>query len=181
MELLLTGAEQGLLLSVARNALSARLTGRELALPAEAPAGLWQRLATFVSLHAEGRLRGCIGELEARFPLIESVQRNALHAGFDDPRFEPLRAEELAGLVIEISILTPAERVASREGIEIGRHGVILECQGRRAVFLPQVAPEYGWDVETTLGHLAVKAGLEREAWRGDARLSVFEAMVFSE
>jgi len=78
-------------------------------------------------------------------------------------------------------VLTPLQQIAGPEEIEIGRHGVLLEREGHRAVFLPQVAPEQGWDRETMLDHLAMKAGLPRNAWRSGARFEVFEALVFSE
>ena len=89
--------------------------------------------------------------------------------------------EELPGTDIEISALTPQKPVDSYEAIEVGRHGVVLSKAGRRAVFLPQVAPEQGWDRDTMLSHLAAKAGLPQEAWREDAQFTVFEAEVFAE
>lgn len=177
----LTAADRVLLLGLARAAIAARLAGHEVPLPEAAGAHLYDRAATFVSLHRGRDLRGCIGELEPRFPLLESVRRNALHAAFDDHRFAPLTAGELPGLTIEISVLTPAAPIAGPEAIVIGRHGVILEQHGHRAVFLPQVAPEQGWDTPTMLGYLAAKAGLPRDAWRQGAHLSTFEALVFGE
>ena len=135
----------------------------------------------FVTLTRDGRLRGCIGSIVGTSPLYAEVRANAGNAAFRDPRFPPLEREELDGTEIEISVLTPLVRVAGPEEIEVGRHGVVLEREGRRAVFLPQVAPEQGWDRETMLGHLAVKAGLARDAWRAKTTFDVFEALVFSE
>jgi AmmeMemoRadiSam system protein A len=177
----LTAADRALLLGLARAAIAARLAGHEAPLPEAAGAVLYERAASFVSLHHGRELRGCIGELEARYPLLESVRRNALHAAFDDPRFAPLDADELPGLTIEISVLTPATPIPGPDAIVIGRHGVILEQHGHRAVFLPQVAPDQGWDVPTMLNHLAAKANLPRDAWRQGARLSTFAALVFGE
>ena len=83
---------------------------------------------------------------------------------------------------IEVSVLTPARPIAASEDFIIGEHGIILQCRGRSAVFLPQVAPEQGWDREDTLTNLCYKAGLPFRAWQSeDAKLSVFTAIVFSE
>ena len=107
---------------------------------------------------------------------------HALDAAFNDPRFPPLTAQELQKVRVEISALTPPVPVASYQDIEIGRHGMVLELDGRSAVFLPQVAPEQGWDLATTLTHLAYKAGLPGNAWQDPrARFTVFEAVVFHE
>ena len=96
-----------------------------------------------------------------------------------DPRFAPVSEGELSGLDVEVSVLTPLVSVNGPEDIEIGRHGIVLSAQGRRSVFLPQVAPEQGWDLETTLGHLSLKAGLSPHAWQEGAEFQVFEAEVF--
>ena len=82
---------------------------------------------------------------------------------------------------IEISALSPHRKVESCKDIVIGRHGVIIEKNGRRAVFLPQVAPEQGWNLQETLTHLSIKAGLSSDAWKQGASFRVFEARVFHE
>ena len=103
-------------------------------------------------------------------------------AAFEDPRFPPLSAREFPRIKIEISALTPPVPVASYQDIEIGRHGMVLELGGRSAVFLPQVAPEQGWDLATTLTYLSRKAGLPGNAWKDPrAKFTVFEAVVFHE
>lgn len=136
----------------------------------------------FVTLHKGGMLRGCIGELDPDRPLFEVVMDHALNAAFRDPRFPPVAPEELDTLHIEISALSAPVPAASWADIEIGRHGIILRLQRASAVFLPQVAPEQGWTLETTLRHLSVKAGLEPDAWKDpDALFLVFEATVFDE
>ena len=126
-------------------------------------------------------VRGCIGTLAAHRPLWEDVFANAQNAALADPRFTPVRPDELQRIDLEVSVLTSPREVPRPEDIVIGRHGVILEKQGRRATFLPQVAPEQGWDRETTLAHLARKAGLPADAWRSGARFWVYEAIVFGE
>ena len=147
-------------------------------------AKLREKASCFVTLHtADGGLRGCIGAMEAYEPLVENVVHNAINSAFRDPRFMPVSSlSELEGLVVEISVLTPPEDVDGPDKFVVGEHGVIMFCAGRSAVFLPQVAPEQGWDRETTLSHLSMKAGLSPDAWRSpDARFKVFRAIVFSE
>lgn len=140
------------------------------------PDGLDAPRGVFVTLTVGGRLRGCIGVIEAVRPLGDAVQENALAAGYRDPRFEPLTADEMDDLHIEVSVLTPMRKVGGPDDIEIPRHGVLLTKGGRRAVFLPQVAEEQGWDRDTTLTQLALKAGLDPDDWREGATFSVFEA-----
>ena len=92
-----------------------------------------------------------------------------------------MRAEEAAAIDIEISILTPPRPVGSWKDIVIGKHGMVLSKAGRSAVSLPQVAPEQGWDIDETLTHLSMKAGLPSDAWREGADYLVFEAQVIHE
>lgn len=129
---------------------------------------------------APGRLRACMGVVEAQQPLEEAVVQAAVWAA-QDPRFPRLRADELDGLEVDVSVLSPARRVAGPEAIRVGVHGVILEKDGRRALFLPQVAVEQGWDRDTMLSQLARKAGLRADGWRQGARFEVFTAQVFGE
>jgi AmmeMemoRadiSam system protein A len=140
---------------------------------------LLQERGAFVTLTEEGRLRGCIGTIEGLHPLMEAVAANARAAACRDPRFEPVAPAEVAGLELEVSALTPLVPVAGPHEIEVGRHGVLLTSGGHRAVFLPQVAPEQGWDRDTMLTHLALKAGLAPDGWRRNTRFEVFEAEVF--
>jgi AmmeMemoRadiSam system protein B/AmmeMemoRadiSam system protein A len=129
---------------------------------------------------APGRLRACMGVIEARQPLTDAVVRAAVWAA-QDPRFPRLKADELDGLEVEVSVLSPAHPVAGPSAIEVGTHGVILEKGRHRALFLPQVATEQGWDRRTMLDHLAQKAGLPADGWRSGAQFEVFTAQVFGE
>ena len=140
---------------------------------------LLEHRGTFVTLTAAGRLRGCIGTIEGRRPLVDAVIDSACSAAVADPRFVPVQAEELDSLELEISALTPLRPVSGYQDIEIGRHGIVLSKQGRRSVFLPQVATEQGWDLQTTLTQLALKAGLGPDNWQSDTEFQVFEAEVF--
>ena len=135
----------------------------------------------FVTLNKHGELRGCIGEIVPRREIWKVVREQALNAAFHDPRFSPVQAEELGAIDVEISILTPPRPVGSWKEIELGRHGMVLSKSGHSAVFLPQVAPEQGWDIEETLTHLSRKAGLPPDAWRTGAEYLVFEAQVIHE
>lgn len=128
----------------------------------------------------EGRLRGCIGVMEAREPLVDAIVHAAVSAA-NDPRFPPLAESELAEVALEISVLSPMRRVPDWNAIELGTHGVVLAKSGRRAVFLPQVATETGWDLATFLTQLSRKAGLDGDAWRHGASFEVFTAQVFGE
>jgi AmmeMemoRadiSam system protein B/AmmeMemoRadiSam system protein A len=127
-----------------------------------------------------GRLRACMGVIEAQQPLEDAVVRAAVWAA-QDPRFPRLAAPELDEVEVEVSVLSPAHPVPGPDAIEVGTHGVILTKGGHRAVFLPQVATEQGWNRPTMLDHLARKAGLSAGAWRDGASFEVFTAQVFGE
>jgi AmmeMemoRadiSam system protein B/AmmeMemoRadiSam system protein A len=126
-------------------------------------------------------LRGCIGTIEANDSLYSTVAMRAASAALEDTRFpHAVTLPELPFITIEISVLTPSRPVKSADEITIGKHGIILTSGGYRATFLPQVAPEQGWDRETTLRHLARKAGLAEDGWK-QAEFRVYEAIVFGE
>lgn len=152
----------------------------DLGVPRTGP--LRETRAAFVTLKREGRLRGCIGHILPVQPLWCDIRDNAIAAAVRDHRFPPVTADELPALHVEVSVLTPPRSIPGPDAFEVGRHGILLQLMGRRAVFLPQVAPEQGWDRETTLSYLARKAGLHPLGWKHpEARLQVFEAQVFAE
>lgn len=140
---------------------------------------LTEKRGAFVTLTSQKRLRGCIGYIEGFKPLAVAVADNGRSAAVGDPRFPPLQVHELSGLEIEVSVLTPLRDVPSYQEIQVGRHGVLMEKNGRQAVFLPQVATEQGWDLDTTLTQLALKAGLGPQEWQQGAKFRVFEAQIF--
>ncbi|MCF7855824.1 MAG: AmmeMemoRadiSam system protein B [Candidatus Pacebacteria bacterium] len=179
----ISNSGEKLCLQLAREAIQSQLEKGDIGVPPEdeLPSFLRDPGACFVTLHIGDNLRGCIGSLEPAEPLYLDIVRNARNAAFRDPRFRPLTEDEFRQIHIEISILTPAQRIESPEQFEIGRHGIILEKGPYRAVFLPQVAPEQGWDRDTTLTHLALKAGLGPDDWKRNTQFSVFEAIVFGE
>ncbi len=137
--------------------------------------------AAFVTLKKHSQLRGCIGDIFPQRPLYKSVIRNAINACVNDRRFLPVTEEECNDITIEISALTAPEPVASSNEIRIGIDGVVLSKDGHSAVFLPQVAPEQGWDVNQMLTQLSLKAQLPAEAWKEGASFLVFQAVVFGE
>lgn len=134
--------------------------------------------ATFVTIKdRHGNLRGCIGNIYPNMPLYESVIRNAISASTGDPRFPPVRPEELDGIEIEISVLSPLEPVKDPEDIKIGRDGLFIVKGPYSGLLLPQVPVEFGWDRRTFLKELCHKAGLPEDAWK-DAELYRFTAEI---
>ncbi len=178
--------EKQTLLRLARETLDGYVTNRERPDLDSGGFHLTPRLMTvcgaFVSLHVGRDLRGCIGHIVGRLPLAECVRENTINAAENDYRFSPVRSKELSQIHIEISVLSPMWTVDSYEQIEIGKHGVFLKQGAAQAVFLPQVAPEQGWDLAQTLSHLARKAGLNPLAWQApETEFEVFTAQVFGE
>ncbi len=155
-------------------------TSRGEALPAlpHLPAGEADGWGVFVSLHRGGELRGCVGHLEPDRPLAVLTGDMAVAASRDDPRFAPVAAAEVAGLEVEVSLVSAPE-AARPEDIVAGRHGVRVRRGPRQGVLLPQVAEELGWDAETLLAMACRKAGLAPLAWRErGTEVSVFRARV---
>jgi len=173
------------LLKLARQSLQFYLEEKKIPRPSDVGVQITGAMkregAAFVTLKKHRMLRGCIGDIMPRGPLYESVIRNAVNAGVNDWRFPPVAGPEVDQLEIEISALTVPEPIDSADKIRIGTDGVIMKKQGRSAVFLPQVAPEQGWDVEQMLTHLSVKADLPPDAWKKDAQFLTFQAVVFGE
>jgi AmmeMemoRadiSam system protein A len=135
----------------------------------------------FVSLHRDGELRGCIGQTEPRDVLGDVIVHCAGAAALEDPRFTPVQPDELRGLDVEVSVLTPPVPVTDPSTIVVGRHGLIVGRDGRRGLLLPQVAVEWGWTREEFLAQTCRKAGLPPDAWRRGADVFAFEAEIFSE
>jgi AmmeMemoRadiSam system protein A len=135
-----------------------------------------------VTLHKHGRLRGCIGYIQALKPLRQAVAEMAVQAALHDPRFPPVTSDELPELHIEISVLSPLEAVADVSEIEVGTHGLVIEDGRSRGLLLPQVPVEYGWDRDTFLEHTCAKAGLPPDRWKAQGvTITKFTAEVFGE
>lgn len=136
---------------------------------------LMTNAAAFVTLTKSGDLRGCIGTLNADKPLWQAVRDAAYSAACEDHRFPPVRMEELPDISVEVTVLSPTREIPSDKDFIPGRHGIVIEKDGKRAVFLPQVAEEMRWTAEQTLDALCRKAGLAAGAWRQpDARFWIF-------
>jgi len=136
----------------------------------------------FVTLHKHKDLRGCIGYIVGFKPLSETIVEMARAAAFRDPRFPPVRENELKEIDIEVSILSELIRVETAEDIVVGRDGLLIEHPYGSGVLLPQVPIEWGWDRHTYLVHLCRKAGLSDDAWtEQESKLYRFTAEVFSE
>ncbi len=186
----LSPGERRKLLELARAAIADSLTGDdhldrlleeiELTPALENARGVFVTLREGATREDKGQLRGCIGCMSATEPLYRAVIHSARSSAFEDPRFDPIVAAQLAKIRLEISALTPPVPVDGPEAIVPGRDGVQLAKDEHRAVFLPQVATEQGWDTRQLLESLALKAGLARDGWRG-ARLETFRAEVFAE
>ncbi len=176
----LTPEEREELLRIARRATVAYVV--EGRMPEEAPVHpkLSAPGAAFVTFRSGSRLRGCIGYTEPHSPLYRIVQECAVAAATEDPRFPRVTPEEVGDLRIEISVLTPLLPVRP-EDVRVGVHGLMISKGANRGLLLPQVAVEQGWDRQTLLSQVCVKAGLPPDAWKKDAELFSFTAEVFSE
>ncbi len=164
-------AELSLKVSVARD----QEAERELKqMAAQAPKALRRNGAAFVTLRKNGALRGCIGTTVPQEPLYRSIMRHTANAALFDHRFNAVQASEIEELDVEVSVLSAPHPIKSYRDIELGKHGVILRKNDRRALFLPEVAVMQGWGLEQTLTSLSKKAGLPGDAWKNGAELQVF-------
>ncbi len=178
---MLTVSEKKTLLGLARKAIESCLNGkRPEDFEARTPA-LGQDSGAFVTLHRDGRLRGCIGTFASPNPLFKTITDMAVSAATQDPRFMPLGPEELGLVTIEISVLSPLKEISEIKEIEVGRHGLYIIKGRNRGVLLPQVAIEHGFDRISFLEQTCMKAGLPQDAWEKDAAIFTFEAEIFRE
>lgn len=178
----LDAVQRAELLRLARQSLETMVEGQTLQLETpRAGSVLARHDGVFVTLKRRGQLRGCIGRVTADVPLTRSVADLARSAAREDPRFEPLRPDELPGLHIEITVMSPLEPIGGPEDVEIGRHGLVIQRGFNRGLLLPQVATEQGWDARTFVEHTCTKAGLPTDAWMHGAELSCFEAVFFGD
>ncbi|PKL59882.1 MAG: TIGR00296 family protein [Methanomicrobiales archaeon HGW-Methanomicrobiales-4] len=146
-----------------------------------------EKRGVFVTLTKHGDLRGCIGFPYAVLPLKEAIRDATRSAATEDPRFPPVRADEIADISVEVTILTepkllnvpPHDRA---EAVVIGRHGLIMKGNGRSGLLLPQVPVEWGWNTREFLDHTCIKAGLPAKSWLEAAvQVFTFEGQIFNE
>jgi AmmeMemoRadiSam system protein A len=141
-----------------------------------------EKRGVFVTLKKQGQLRGCIGCITTDQPLYKAVSQMAIAAAFEDPRFPPVTKDELPELEYEISVLSPLKKVNSPKEIQLGVHGVQVVAGHNTGLFLPQVATENNWDLETFLNHLMLKAGLPPDYWQNNpVDFYVFQAEIIKE
>ena len=180
-EFSLNDEEKRILKDIALTSIKDSLEGKRIAQPTlnSKLSTLNSKCGAFVSLHKQGRLRGCIGHFGEDVPLHEIVAEMARAAAFEDPRFMPVTRDELDDIDIEISVLTPMRRIQNLDEFELHRHGIYIRKGYRSGTFLPQVADEVNWTKEEFVSHCAQdKAGIGWDGWR-DAELYVYEAIVF--
>lgn len=171
------------LLKLARNILESYFQHKDFDLK-EISEKFKEKRGVFVTLHKNGELRGCIGYIYPIKSVYESVKENTLNAAFHDPRFSPLKKEELKDIKIEISILSPPELLKYSSAKDLlkkltKKEGVVLEKDGRKSTFLPQVWEEIP-DKEEFLAHLSLKAGLAPDAWK-EAKIYTYFVEVVEE
>ena len=188
----LTEKQGQLLVRLARETIAARL-GLSEAGSKKIPASdltdpvFQEKRATFVTLKIKKQLRGCIGCLTPSETILEGIQRNAINAALNDPRFPALTGPELEQAEIEISILTNPQKLDYADGNDLLNKlrrdidGVIIGQGMARATFLPQV-----WEqlprTEDFLAHLCIKAGLSPDEWqRGELEVSIYQVQYFHE
>jgi AmmeMemoRadiSam system protein B/AmmeMemoRadiSam system protein A len=181
VDLGLNSEEKALLLQLVREVIEARCRGEELPEPRVNSHTLNELRGAFVTLHKDGKLRGCIGHIRGEKPLVRTVVEMAEAAAFHDPRFPPVTTAELEKLEYEISVLTPLRRITKVEEVEVGTHGIYMKRDSSSGLLLPQVATEWGWDRTTFLERTCTKAGLAKDAWKDkDTEIYIFSADVFS-
>jgi AmmeMemoRadiSam system protein B/AmmeMemoRadiSam system protein A len=182
-EFSLNGEEKKKLLEIARETLETYIRDKKIPKYKITDANICQGRGAFVTLTKNGDLRGCIGRMAADEPLYQVISEMAIQAAVEDPRFPPVRENELKDITIEISVLTPMKPLKSLDDIVVGRDGLLLRKGFNQGVFLPQVPGEQGWDKKAYLENLCYKAGLsDKNAYMdSDAKLSSFQAIVFNE
>jgi MEMO1 family protein len=165
---------------IARQSINARLHGEKAPALGNLNGALQEPCGAFVTLKKHGELRGCIGHIVGARPLAETVAEMAEAAAFRDLRFPPVSASEFPELEIEISALTPLQRITNPDEVRVGTHGIYLRRGTQGGLLLPQVATEYGWDRTTFLEQTCRKAGLPSDAWKDPGtEIYIFSADIF--
>jgi AmmeMemoRadiSam system protein A len=171
--------ERAVLLRLAHDSISSALEKREISFDPPTP-HLAEPRGAFTSLYLRGELRGCVGYVLPSSSVYGAVAETARAAAFDDNRFPPVTPSEAPHLEIELSILSPPLPIHA-EGIEVGRHGLLISQNDRRGLLLPQVPVEHKWDLATFLEQTCRKAGLPLDAWQEGATIEAFTAEVFGD
>lgn len=171
--------ERAWLLKLAHAAIAAGVAGEPFTPAAPSP-HLAEPRGAFTTIYCRGDLRGCVGYVLPVYPLFQTVAETARSAALEDTRFWPVTRDELPGIAVSLSILSPLKPIQPEE-VEVGRHGLLVSQGTRHGLLLPQVAEEHGWDRVTFLEQTCRKAGLPDHAWQKGAKLEAFTAEVFGE
>ncbi|MBA7670732.1 hypothetical protein ES703_78879 [subsurface metagenome] len=179
---MLNRKERESMLKLTRDTIYSKLHSNDLPSYSPISAVLSEPRGVFVTIHKHCALRGCIGCVEAIKPLYQTLQDMAVAAAFQDPRFPGLSVNEFNDIDIEISVMSPLDKISNVNKIEVGKHGIIIKRGFNSGLLLPQVAAEQGWDRDTFLEHTCYKAGLPGDSWKKpDTKITIFSAEVFSE
>ncbi len=186
---LLSDSDGVFLIKIARMAVTEFLSnGKRMKLESEYEKKFSFNSGVFVTLNNADGLRGCIG-----FPMPDKKLSNgiidaAIAAATEDPRFSPVKTNELSDIVFEVTVLTPPVEITVTdpmeylEKIKVGRDGLIIRNSFSSGLLLPQVPVEYGWNVEEFLQHTCEKAGLEKDTWKNEkVKIEKFEGIVYKE
>jgi len=178
----LRDSEKKELLKIARTTLERHIRNEKIPEFKPTTDKLKEKRGVFVTLKKHGDLRGCIGYVEGIKSVVEAVKENAINSSTNDPRFPPVQPSELKDIDIEITVMTPLEKISDPSVIEVGRHGILIKKGIYQGLLLPQVATEYGWNREEFLAHTCRKAGLPLNAWQDkDIEIYIFSGEVFGE
>ena len=182
MDTALRTREKEILLNIARKSIESWVREGTPYIEPREEKTLNKRSGCFVTIKQNDQLRGCIGNFQSELPLFREVAEIAAASASKDPRFYPMREEDLEDFTLEISVLSPLHKIEEIEEIEVGKHGIYLEKGFYRGVLLPQVATEHGWDRDTFLKQTCLKAGLPTDAWQAeDSEIYIFSAEIFGE
>jgi AmmeMemoRadiSam system protein A len=177
--------EQEIFLKIARDTLKLYLNKKMIILLKDYPLtpNMQKKSGVFVTLRekATGNLRGCIGYIIGKKPLPEAVIDCTIQASTRDNRFQPMGKDEVQKVYIEISVLTPPQKINDIDDITVGKHGLIIAKGFHTGILLPQVPVEWGWDRDEFLKAICRKAGLPDKSWEVGAELYTFTAQVFGE
>jgi uncharacterized protein (TIGR00296 family) len=175
------------LIALGRRSVISVLEGEDLEVEEDIKDRFGQNRGVFVTLltYPDHRLRGCVGIPFPLYPLWRGVMEASVGAAFRDPRFEPLRREELNAVIWELSVLSEPHEVPKEcvpEDIRVGEHGLMVEKGSVRGLLLPQVPVKQGWDAEEFLRNTCLKAGLDPDCWRKeDVKIYKFTTEIYEE
>jgi uncharacterized protein (TIGR00296 family) len=185
---MLSQSDGDFLVKLARKAIKAYVQNRDVINPPKAPEYMNEKMGVFVTIHKNSDLRGCIGYPEPIKPLITALIEVAIGAATEDPRFPPVKLQELDEIQLEVSVLTKPEIIIVEKPADyinkiiIGEDGLIMERGMFRGLLLPQVPVEWGWDVEEFLANTCMKAGMSPDCWlHEDIKIYAFKSQIFEE